>query len=460
MLQYARGFLISETGAKVSHPHWWSTKEFGGLRIAHDPRTRWAANAHVAILGHGVELQSGAATNEGLVEELTLALRTGKIQQTLNRISGRYIVMYQTAGTVHLQSDAIGLRSCFFTSKGDFYAGSHDSLVAKQINAEQSVFGAPRYLTEQKMRVMPGRSTRFENVVSLTPNTQLDMSTRKIHRVYAGEGIARLAVGEASQLIVKDVHAQIPALRAKAPSRLSLSAGLDSRATTAMLKPMVEELEFFTYDIAYKAKNNASKYDTNTAQKLANRFGLKHQILTIESDHVPQPIKSALVEITRKSHSRSVANSYYQNFPDGLHIRSNAFEIGRSYYRAAGYTDTNVDAKGMVDIVSARKSTDPRAVDAFEEFIEVTEFKKVSGIDLLDMFYWEHRMGCWMVPIVNESDIAHDTHIVVNSRQTLEHFLGVDVDSRDSGAVLDQIILDEWPELYEIPVNGKMRELV
>lgn len=457
MLQYARGFLISETGAPKSNPSWWSEEVFSELHIAHDPRIDWTSNSQVAILGHGINLETGTSTNEGLILELSDALKTGSIQKVLHHITGRYIVLYREYGAIYLQSDAIGLRSCFFTSRGDFYVGSHDSLVATQVQADLSPFGAPRYLKEQNMSVMPGRATRFKNVVSLTPNTRLEMYGRRVSRVYFGSSIPALSVDESARKIVEDVHAQMPALKAARPTRLSLSAGLDSRVTTAMLRPMVNDLEFFTYDIAYRPKNLASMYDLQAALDLARKFELQHHLLTITSDYVPEHVRTALSGISRKSHSRPVANAYYEKFPNGLHIRSNAFEIGRSYYRAAGFADTTTNAKGMLDIVSRRKSTDRRAVAAFEEFIEATEFEKVSGIDPLDMFYWEHRMGCWMVPIVNESDIAHDTHIVVNSRRTLEYLLGVDEDSRDSGAVLDRIVLNEWPELYDIPVNGEMR---
>jgi hypothetical protein len=116
----------------------------------------------------------------------------------------------------------------------------------------------------------------------------------------------------------------------------------------------------------------------------------------------------------------------------------------------------HLDGEGMLSVVSNNRSTDLPSIDGFEHYRNITRFDDAvaHGYDPLDIFYWENRMGVWMAPILHESDIAHDTHILLNSRQVLETLLGVGSSEREANAVFMEIIRIRWPELFEVPING------
>lgn len=89
--------------------------------------------------------------------------------------------------------------------------------------------------------------------------------------------------------------------------------------------------------------------------------------------------------------------------------------------------------------------------------IGVTGVLDVEGYEPLDLFYWEHRMVSWFNKVLLESDVAHDTHILVNSRVILRIMLSVPEPDRRSGRVLDHLVALAWPEAFALPVNGRDR---
>ncbi|MCP3426209.1 asparagine synthase-related protein [Rothia sp. AR01] len=463
-IDFARGFLISPAGRTASFPSWWREEAFDDVVVASDPRVEWTASSDgtVALLGHAIDVTHGGRDLREIVEGLSRGLRASAsdFQAAADVLCGRFVILSSDAAGTHLQSDAVGLRSTFFTTaEHPPYLASHEALVARQIDAGPSVFGAPRYLRENNLPVMPGRATRYAGVKVLTPNTSLNLQSRATTRIFDGGGIRPLSPYDAAGVVIDDSHAQHEALRRMAPLRLSLSAGLDSRVTAVLLRPLLDDIEFFTYELSYRPRTNADRYDLTASKELAERFGLNHRVLDIDSPDVDPAVKKALAGISAKSHSRALASSYYEQLQDGLHIRSHVYEIARSSYRRGGFEDTPLTGAGLLTMVSKRKSTDRDAVAAFEEYIEETGFGAVDAMDPLDLFYWEHRVGYWMVPVVSESSIAHETHVLINSRHTLTAMLGIEEPLRRVGAVSDEIVTRLWPEMFDLPVNGMMRSL-
>ena len=115
-------------------------------------------------------------------------------------------------------------------------------------------------------------------------------------------------------------------------------------------------------------------------------------------------------------------------------------------------------ARKMAYLASGGRSTEPSAVAAYEEFRKASRFHEAAGYvaDELGLFYWEHRVGAWMPPIMHESDIAVETHVVLNARVVLDRMNSLSVQDKKSSALFREVILRRWPELAEIPVNGKL----
>ncbi|WP_226618612.1 hypothetical protein [Cytobacillus firmus] len=118
-----------------------------------------------------------------------------------------------------------------------------------------------------------------------------------------------------------------------------------------------------------------------------------------------------------------------------------------------------LSAKGLAALYTRSElKNDPEVIKQFQEFIDITEFKyeKFYNYNYFDLFYWEHRMTLWHSLIVLESDMAYETHILYNNRVLLSKMLTAPYEVRESSELFIKMIRDTWPELLNLPINGKM----
>lgn len=457
LTRFARGFLFGEKSENTTYPQHWVENQFHGMTLATDPRVNLGITDTVVLLGLAIDVISGNSDLQHISNDLARALKTSRtsFQNLLNTLSGRFVVISFQNGEFKVQTDSTGMRTVFFTEPPLApMISSHENLLSQNQKLDLSVYGNPNYLKENYLTAMPGRTTKYANVKALTPNTEIDMLTAQCRRVFDGKGFQVLNTPTAARNISRDIKNQIPALLQENQISLSLTAGLDSRATLAMLRNIKEDIDCFTYEFSFRDTNKANRYDVTAASEISKKFDLNHRIIDITSPDLPHHIKKDLMEISNRSHARALANAYLEEEIFGLHIRSNLYEIGRSQYLLSEHGKHDIDAKAMLNIASNNRSKDKHALAAFEEFIQSTDFYSIENISLHDAYFWEYRLSRWLSPVMLESDIAHNTHTVINSRKTLLTFLSVDLESRKKASLFLEIIRQEWPELLSIPING------
>lgn len=464
-LTYARGYLLSKSPQALPREGWQQVT-LADWVLSHDPALPVAMELKgadgVVLIGNAIEPGlSDAPDNQAIAQQILEAALTSRetFQQKLDHLVGRFIVITKIGEAFTVQQDATSLRAVYYTDhQYDPVIGSHVHLVAETVGARRNYYGNPQYLKENYTKVYPGVATAYLGVNRLTPNTELNIQHRGVKRVWPAKPLEPSSVHDAAMTVIRTVDAQLDAFRKRGtPLMCSLSAGMDSRVSLALLRPYVDSVLFFTYDIGYKVAVKANRWDRDGALELVRKYGLKHQLLHIPEQVTDKAYLNVMRRNSAQTHQRSLAKAYLENLPgDHLHIRSNVYEVGRNYYRQAGFTMDHLDGEGMLNVVSNNKSQDLPSIDSFEHYRNLTRFDGAveRGCDPLDLFYWENRMGVWMAPILHESDIAHDTHILLNSRHVLEKLLGVESSEREANAVFMEIIRIRWPELFEVPING------
>jgi hypothetical protein len=464
-LVYARGFLLSK-GPQDTPRNGWQQVAFFDWVLSHHPAlpvtTCVEGDAGVILIGNAVEPgQAHSPGNHTIALQILEAARSSRemYQHKLDSLIGRFVVITKIADAFTIQQDATSLKAVYYTdNQYDCVVGSHVLLVAENVGARRNYFGNPHYLKDNRTKVHPGVLTSYLGVNRLTPNTELNLMTRGVERVWPLKPMKPVTVHEAALTVIRTVDAQLAAFKERGtPLMCSLSAGLDSRVSLALLRPYVDNVLFFTYEVGYMSPNKANRWDREGALELVRKHGLKHRLLHLPEQVTDKAFLNMMRRNSTQTHQRTLAKAYLDELPaDHLHIRSNVYEVGRNYYRHAGFTMDHLDGEGMLDVVSNNRSKDLPSIDAFEHYRNLTNFDSALelGYDALDLFYWENRMGVWMAPILHESDVAHDTHILLNSRQVLETLLGVDSEDREANMVFLEIIKIRWPELFEVPVNG------
>jgi hypothetical protein len=97
--------------------------------------------------------------------------------------------------------------------------------------------------------------------------------------------------------------------------------------------------------------------------------------------------------------------------------------------------------------------THPFVVRAFDEWLSDT--RNAFNVHLLDLFYWEQRMGNWQAMSQLEWDIVQEVFTPLNCRSLLATMLSVDEKYRrpPEFRLHRQLILSLWPDVLSEPIN-------
>lgn len=462
-LLYARGYYLTD-GERPDLGSHWRTAEIGPLTLGWDSRNPVCVTSgsghQIAVVGRCYDLALSTGDAQTIGRNLLQALieGTSAFSRAAYNLAGRFVLVARTPMGIFLETDATGMKAGYYALSGGIVA-SHSRLAASLVGStDASPFGGADWFGRTKAFTYPGSYTEYAAIRLLTPSTRLSVQSGKIQRVYPLSEPVALQSREAAAHILHLMRKQLVWLTSIGQPQISLTAGLDSRVTLAASGPYREACLYFSYATARGSSVQSTREDLEFASRLAVDKGLRHQQVEAP-EQIPSEIESVMSTNSKRVHARSVAYAYRTQLPaDAIHIRSNIYEVGRAYFQHGSRRELpQLTTERMAQLlVKKGGQLDDEIVAAFGDWVETTAFDHIpNGYDPHDLYYWEIRMGSWMQAVLLESDIAHDTYILVNSRRILDLFLGVSQADRVSGVMMYHIIHEAWPELLDLPVNGR-----
>jgi hypothetical protein len=252
---------------------------------------------------------------------------------------------------------------------------------------------------------------------------------------------------------------------------LSLTAGIDSRATLALALKAGIPFDTYTYD---RSVNTA--VDCRVAQDLAVIAGIAHSVVTAGA-RIPTDLGALLNKATYYKHHHLVVAPMQRHLGGNstITVTANLLEIGRYFYRGGAYdSDVSDHPEAMCAYslfatgLSAEEMDRKHGMEArqlatqfFADFIEATQFNAARGcLDARDQFYWEYKMSAWHGMILLERDFYADCFIPFNCRAIFEALLGVPTEDRRNATVFKRLIERAAPQLNAIPINPSEWPLV
>lgn len=466
-LRFARGYYLTNYQSIDLGAHW-ATTRLGNYTLGWDRRTPSASvslgDHSVHLIGRAFHLRLDDYSPEVIVRALFRAANRGReaFDRELYQLSGRYVVVHHGPHGTFLQTDAVGMRSAYYTQNGGTVS-SHAALTSHitGINTP-SPFGVKNWFRLTKAPSHPGRATEYEGIFALTPNTELNVRSSGVRRVGPLPRNEDRPAVEVAEELIPLLQSQLRSLADRERLLMSLTAGLDSRVSLALSHPVRNDITYFSYATYRGDQPSPSEPDMLAARQMCQDHGLDFRVVMVKEMLTSGPLNNVIRENSRRIHSPSIAAQYRNQLPpDSVHLRSNIYEIGRSFFRNASskpLPDLGAEefAKRVIRVREHESYQD--GVAAFKDWINVTGFDEVDGYDPYDLYYWELRMGRWLPAHLTESDIAHDTYTVVNSRRILELLLSVSLEDRMAATVFDMLIGMTWPSLFKYPVNGELRK--
>lgn len=484
---YPRGFLLHETGRHVDLRAGWTQTSLrpSSWTLSHDPELeldlRAADNGSSAVLVLGMCLYAGDENREiSPAARLAEAWQhsTTALLDELDMLGGRFAVLTVEPDQVVIRQDAMGVRTVYF-SPATRLVGSHANLLQEVAPLEE------RTAHEGRSAVLVTWSrTPYLGMDALLPNHELRLPEWSVQRFYPREAnrYAHMSLAERLQLFRNRWDREQDDLRAQdADLVMSLTGGADSRTGLALSWKHREDFTMFTYTASTQG---GGRYRKSLAQDrvIVDRLleimpEARHQYFYF--DDSASELTETQQELVRRNtigrHGPWLLPHYLREFSGGrhIHLRGAGYEVGRAYWDVRPETDT-LDSLQALFMSSQRKkwSREPHAeaLDYFHEGIRRWEYDgDLHGYHLRDLYYWEMRMGRWSAEIMNETDLAFETCIMINSRSLLEIALSFPLEDRRSGFFFAELINDSYPllnffgkndlrNLYEITRDQQRKE--
>ncbi|PGS46983.1 hypothetical protein [Bacillus sp. AFS041924] len=471
-LLFARGYIISKKGISSPHSNW-KKMNIGNYIVQFDPKLDYYFDEKISsngnqlfILGMIYDISDSTLSNKEiyfkLIEKLTSS--EDSFFDYLDQLAGRYLIFYQKDDSFKILQDAAGLRSVYY-SKNEEIISSHVELLAQICGSHPINNDLLTKSLKYTSFHLPGNISRYEDLFCLTPNTLLCWPKIKVSRFWPRKPIANYSIEEATTKIYDLVNEQLKYFK-KIDKKIlfSLTAGIDSRTSLALLKDHINNCEFFTYYKSNTAPVKSLAIDLDVSKNLASNLRLNQKILEIDYNVANTEFNQILSKNNEMNHSYRLAKLYYDNYDDSyIHIRSNIFEIGRAFYKKElkknlkPYDGKNINPVEIVRCYNSKAIEDIEILNLFKTFLETVEFTadRIFNLDPYDLLYWEYRMGAWHSNILLESDVAFDTLILFNARNILSIMLGVNLRARLQNDLFKNIITTYWPILNYWKINSK-----
>lgn len=448
---FARGYVITDGPLKARKR--WGEAGLDHYKLAYHPslefRRAERRGAEIVCLGIIFDAMRSNVESQDFLEELVEKLSASEedFLAALSTSNGRYVLLYRTpSGEHNIVADATGMRTTLYHFGIHVTVSSHINLLGEGAAKDE-----PRD-DRSFLFGFPGRMTPIENVFVLTPNSKLSLTYRRPSRFWPKKTVDPMSLEIAADYIATRLKGAFDWIDRRHDHFLTLTAGLDSRVTLSIVKKRGRYATYYRSDTV-----DTDEVDRQTTEAFAEQLGIDHTLITREArGEVPKDFLKVVRKNTIKAHIPQMPWAYrnlmIKEPPHGIHIRSNLSEIGRMFYRGRG-----TDPKTPEDLVTlwtnrAELRTEENAA-LFADYAEVTDFFE-APVELTSLLYWEHRMGAWHSQVALESDIACETLSLYNCRDLLEAMWSVPNEYQVRSLVLKKIVVSEWPELANFPLNG------
>lgn len=464
-LGFRRQYLLAPE--RVEGLAGWSITDLGrhGWLYAHGelPVHCHKGDGRQAVLaGFAVDARNPALSSGEIVAAVLRGLQEGeRLGAVTYFLGGRWVLFIDEGEQLLVLNDTCGLRPVFYgigSANEQRWCASEPRLLERFAGAKQD----EALLEEIKLAGVfedreywwPAPISGYVGVSRLLPNHCLRLPSGRVSRYWPEAPLRPLSVAQGVEVLAPLLVNQVRAMARQQPLAVTLTAGLDTRTVLAACKEVADSVWFHTWRLP---KMRDSSADIAVPQRLMERLGLAVHILPC--DGRADPAFAKLYGANNAfAHAcwRDIAEGLCRNYPqERLSVKGSCSETGRCFYYHQGYP------KGEMDVVRLARlqrgwAGSPATKRALDEWLPGgQEVEQRQGIKVLDLFYWEQRLGCWQASSQVEWDIAQETFCPFNNRSVLATLLSASEQARLADAVHLGLIQKLWPELLAEPINPK-----
>lgn len=463
-LLFRRQFFLSPQHVSL-FPSWKTEELPDGYQVTAHPDlkiTRFkSAIIDVTLLGYILDPQSPEQSDSEILENK--AATVSSINELITRFydcAGRYACIVFTGGNIFLFSDTVGFRSVYYkTIEKRLWCASQPSLLGEYFNLkpdkeiENDLKNASLW-NNSKEYWYPGTSSAYKDISRLLPNHFLDCNKSCQIRYWPTTPLQPLTLKECVEESSELLQRTMESVSKRFDLDIAVTSGLDSRMVLAGCQKIKRNPEFFTHTHPSLSIDDA---DIRIASMMCQQLGLEHKIIR-HSEIIDNEFERVLKRNVTNARSTKVINAFtvYNHFistnKERVVVHGVPGEIARNFFYKPPII--NLDVKFLLYQSGMSHSRIARAT--FENWLnEVKNIPEKQGMRILDLFYWEQRVGSWASMSYNEYDIAFESFTPFSCRRLLTLMLGVESHHRVApNFTLQRGIIDHlWPELLQFEIN-------
>ncbi len=455
---FTRGYLVTDATYDLSvYPFYdnWVQLKIGKMNFYMHNRTHafeFESDGTIYLLiGHAYNPYNGVYDENELLKSYAKADNKTEV---LNQWTGVFTLVVMCDDFIEIWGDCAGMQAAYYGFvKGHFYVSSHAQLIGDLCDLQQSKYvqSMVKYpFWHLYGMFLPGDLSQFDGVCRVVPNTYATFrksdGTFAVNRFYPTRNIAMCKTEQEYDATIDEIcnllHANMKLISKKwNKPAISMSGGMDSKATFACANGLYDKFEYYSYDTMY-----GDRPDVAAAKEIASAAGVQHKIYVVsEQDadfpHVDQVrviMEHNWGDIGRVNDNDVRKRMFFMDMPDfDVEVKSWVSEVGRAnYYKKFGL-------KKMPKHLSARQMTtmykffsynrrQAKETDRiFSQYIAKTNANRIFNLDASDMYLWEFRYGSWGgLVITSEHRMSYDITIPYNNRNLMELFLRLPLEKR------------------------------
>ncbi len=416
------------------------------------------AMVKIALIGYIINPFSPDDTNEEIIGKL--ADKCSTVNEFFNEIdilSGRYILLFKNDTSFIIAGDACHLRQIYYgfledtivlTSSPKLFLDAFNYKL--RISKEKLEFiNNPNYLKQESIWL--GDESIDNRLEKLLPNHYLDVESRVKQRIpffqhnFSNE---EQILGYVSVILTNTFTSLVK----RHNVMQALTAGLDSRVLLAASRSVKDKIQYYVFD-----ESSGKAPDAWVPGNLSRKLNFDFQILQpgeLRTDFISEFNKEHVIPriLKKTAHIQYHYDCKYGS--DVINVNGNGAEIVRCYY---GYTGRKISFDILFTFAASLNHT---KIPFFKEQLEkwypdASQYAKDHGIPLLDLFYWEHKLGNWHALWQCEQDIALEEISPFNNRSLLSAFFEIHPKKRRSPdyTFFGELSKYLWEDVLSEPIN-------
>ncbi len=411
----------------------------------------------VFLLGYILDPDNPFYTDTDIVNILSYHKTWDLFLKDTFRYAGRYVLIYKSNNSTYVFSDPLGFREVFYCQyNGQLWCASQPNLISNYVALKKR---SDKMFNEfvnsatfiEKDKAIVGDETFYEGVKHLLPNHCLDVRQGTTFRFWPNQPIKETSLKEATVFAAEKAKGLLKSARQRYELTIPFTSGWDSRLTVAASREIKDDI--FYYIVKY-AHLNATSADIVIPTKLSKILKLNFSVLKLE-----EPIDENFIEIYNinyqlyqemylKSHY-----SLYKRLENKMVVSTGGSEIVRGFYFYN--PKPNINNSGKIYAALAGYPKIQYVIEQSDKWLKSTSsVAKDCNISIMDLFYWEQRVGNWSAQVTALGDVYIETFSLFSCRDLLITMMSVnDRHRRYDNELYRNIMNYLWPEILSEPIN-------